>query len=93
MKRVSTFGEGVDTHRFRPAAFRRGHGDQRVADVVQRAVDRLDEQMHRRRLPRAGDDKRLSFVGNEVVRAGGQPFVLAGEPRGGIRRERGHEFL
>ncbi len=77
-----------DAGGFRAAAFGRGGGDHRVADVAQRAVDRVNKQMHRRRLARAGHHETLAVGGEQVVGGFGDP--LRPDLAGGSRRPAGY---
>ncbi len=66
-------------------------GDERVADVAERAVDRLHEQMDGRRLARAGDDERFALVRDEV--GGGIRSATRPDPGNGCAASAGNAAM
>ena len=64
----------VEIFQIRASNFCRRKQSYRVANRAQRGIDGLGEQMNFNRLALAGNDQGIFPVGNQILRAFGNPF-------------------
>ena len=74
---VDVLGQLGNRERLATGAFGRSDGQEGLANVVERAVDRVGKRVDHRWLARPDDDEALAFAGNEVLGDLRDPFVAA----------------